>query len=62
MANKKITQKLPGKVTAYESVGHHVYHDGYSYRVRVCKNGTRYSQNFTSKKKAMAFRKQLLSA
>jgi hypothetical protein len=27
----------------------------------VIKNGTRYSQNFTSKKKAMEFRKSLLS-
>ncbi len=61
MANKKITQRQPGKVTAYEPVSHHIYHDGYSYRVRVIKNGTRYSQNFTSKKKAMEFRKSLLS-
>jgi hypothetical protein len=61
MANKKITQRQPGKVTAYEPVSHHIYHDGYSYRVRVIKNGTRYSQNFSSKKKAMDFRKSLLS-
>lgn len=48
--------------TTYKQVAHHVYHDGYSYRVRVSINGTRYSQNFSSKKKALAYRKTLLSS
>lgn len=48
--------------TTYNPVAHHVYHDGYSYRVRVSINGTRYSQNFSSKKKALAYRKTLLSS
>jgi hypothetical protein len=63
MATKKTTTSKVTRtpVTTYVPVSHHIYHDGTSYRVRVSVNGTRYSQNFTSKKKAMAFRKSLLS-
>jgi len=61
MATKQQTQ-TPSAATTYRSVGHHVYHDGYSYRVRVSINGTRYSQNFSSKKKAFAYRKTLLNS
>ena len=60
MANKKITQRQPGKVTAYEPVSHHIYHDGYSYRVRVRVQGETVSRNFQSKRKAVAFRNELL--
>ena len=43
----------------YEPVSHHIYFDGYSYRVRASIGGVRYSQNFSSKKKAFEFRKSL---
>jgi len=43
----------------YEPVSHHIYFDGYSYRVRASIGGVRYSQNFSSKKKAFEFRKNL---
>ena len=65
MASKKTTTTKTTKrtpVTTYVPVSHHIYHDGTSYRVRVSVKGTRYSQNFSSKKKALAFRKSLLSA
>ena len=63
MATKKTTTSKVTRtpVTTYVPVSHHIYHDGTSYRVRVSVNGTRYSQNFSSKKKAYAFRKSLLS-
>jgi len=48
-------------VSTYVAVSHHIYYDGFSYRVRASVNGTRYSQNFSSKKKAFAFRKSILS-
>lgn len=48
-------------VSTYVPVSHHIYYDGFSYRVRASVNGTRYSQNFSSKKKAFEFRKSILS-
>ena len=48
-------------VSTYVPVSHHNYYDGFSYRVRASVNGTRYSQNFSSKKKAFEFRKSILS-
>jgi hypothetical protein len=53
----------PNKSTAstYVPISRNIYYDGRSYRVRVSVNGVRYSQNFTSKKKAMDFRRGLLS-
>lgn len=48
--------------STYVAVSHHIYFDGFSYRVRASVNGTRYSQNFSSKKKAFAFRKSILSS
>jgi hypothetical protein len=47
--------------STYVAVSHHIYYDGYSYRVRASVNGTRYSQNFSSKKKAFEFRKRILN-
>ena len=44
----------------YTQVGNNVYYDGTSYRVRVSVNGVRVSRNFSNKKNAMAFRRQLL--
>lgn len=64
MASKKTTTTKAARrtqVTTYEPVSNNIYFDGTSYRVRVSVNGTRYSQNFSSKKKAYAFRKSLLS-
>lgn len=57
MANKKST-KAP--LTVYEPVGPNIYFDGNSYRVRVIVNGTRYSKNLTSKRKAVQYRNSLL--
>ena len=47
-------------VTTYVPVSNNIYFDGFSYRVRASVNGTKYSRNFSSKKKAYAFRKELL--
>lgn len=49
-------------VTTYTPVSNNIYHDGSSYRVRVSVNGTKYSKNFSSKRAAYAYRKELLSA
>lgn len=47
-------------VTTYEPVTNNIYHDGFSYRVRVSVDGTKYSKNFSSRKAAVQFRNQLL--
>jgi hypothetical protein len=63
-STKKATAKLTVKkesVSTYEPVSHHIYFDGYSYRVRASVNGTKHSANFSSKKKAFEFRKSLLN-
>jgi hypothetical protein len=57
MATRKMTTS---RTTVYESVGPNIYFDGTSYRVRVIKNGTRYSKNLTSKRKAVQYRNQIL--
>ena len=49
-------------VTTYTPVANNIYHDGSSYRVRVSVNGTKFSRNFSSKKQAIQFRNELLSA
>lgn len=49
------------KTSVYQHISHHIYFDGYSYRVRASVNGTQYSQNFSSKKKAFEFRKAILN-
>jgi len=49
-------------VTTYTPVTNNIYHDGSSYRVRVSVNGTKFSRNFSSKKQAISFRNELLSA
>jgi ribosomal protein L28 len=48
--------------TTYVAVTNNVYHDGTSYRVRVSVNGMKFSKNFSSKRKAIAYRNELLSA
>jgi hypothetical protein len=47
-------------VTTYVPVSDNIYHDGFSYRVRASVNGTKYSKNFSSKKKAVQYRNELL--
>jgi hypothetical protein len=62
--DKKSTENIVVEkktVGTYVPVSHHIYYDGRSYRVRASVNGTRYSQTFSSKKKAFAYRKSILS-
>ena len=47
-------------VTTYVPVTDNIYHDGFSYRVRVSVSGTKYSKNFSSRKKAVQYRNELL--
>jgi hypothetical protein len=53
-ANKRQT------VTTYVPVSDNIYHDGSSYRVRVSINGTKYSKNFSNKRKAITYRNELM--
>jgi hypothetical protein len=48
------------QVTTYVPISDNIYHDGYSYRVRVRVQGETVSRNFSSKRKAVAFRNELL--
>jgi hypothetical protein len=48
--------------TVYVPISSNIYFDGHSYRVRVSFNGTRISQNFSSKRKATTFRNTIQSA
>jgi hypothetical protein len=57
---KKTTTRRQ-QVTTYVPVSDNIYHDGSSYRVRVSVNGTKYSKNFSSKRKAVQFRNELLA-
>lgn len=59
---KKNQVKETNQTEAYSAVSNNIYFTGTSYRVRVSKNGQKFSRNFTSKKKAYAYRKELLSA
>lgn len=57
------TTKKTGRVTqvtTYVPISDNIYHDGYSYRVRVRVQGETVSRNFQSKRKAVAFRNELL--
>jgi hypothetical protein len=53
-ANKRQT------VTTYVPVSDNIYHDGSSYRVRVSINGTKFSKNFSNKRKAITYRNELM--
>ena len=59
---RKTTNTRRTPKTTYVPVSNNVYHDGSSYRVRVSVNGTKYSKNFSSKRNAITYRNQLLSA
>lgn len=50
----------PKTTTKYVPISNNIYHDGFSYRVRVVVEGTKYSKNFTSKRSAIQYRNQLL--
>ena len=60
-STKKSSVSVRTTKTIYKPVSHHIYHDGNSYRVRVIRKGIKFSQYFTSKKKAFEFRKSVLS-
>jgi hypothetical protein len=60
-STKKSSVSVRTTKTIYNPVSHHIYHDGNSYRVRVIRKGIKFSQYFTSKKKAFEFRKSVLS-
>lgn len=61
VAKTTATRRTP-LTSSYTAISNNIYHDGFSYRVRVSISGTKYSKNFPSKKAAYAYRKQLLSA
>ena len=58
---KALLEMSTSKNSVYVPVSHHIYFDGSSYRVRVTIKGRTISQSFSSKKKAFAHRKELLS-
>jgi hypothetical protein len=50
--------KTTGRNT-YVPISDNIYHDGYSYRVRVRVQGETISKNFSRMKKAVAYRNKL---
>ena len=56
----KTTSTRRQTVTTYVPVSDNIYHDGSSYRVRATINGKKYSKNFSSKRKAVTYRNELL--
>lgn len=58
--NRTITNPNNTPKTTYVSISDNIYHDGTSYRVRMCINGTKHSKNFSSKRKAVIYRNQML--
>jgi hypothetical protein len=58
----KKTTNTTGTKTTYTPVSNNVYHDGYSYRVRVSINGEKISKNFSNKRKAIVYRNSLLKS
>jgi len=57
----KSTKVSRTSTPSYVAVSNNIYHDGSSYRVRVQREGEKYTQNFASKKKAVTYRNALLS-
>jgi len=58
---RKTTTRRTTK-TVYEPITSNIYFDGFSYRVRASVDGTKYSKNFSSKRKAISYRNELLGA
>jgi hypothetical protein len=46
--------------TVYIPVYHNIYHDGSSFRVRVCKDNVKVSKNFLSLREAVKYRRSLV--
>ena len=61
MATRKTRNTTTVAITTYQPVGPNIYFDGTSYRVRVIKNGTKYSKNLKSKRKAVQYRNELMN-
>jgi len=64
LKNKRTEKVATAKTTTnpkmtYRSIAENIYHNGFSYRVRVTVNGVRNSKNFTSKKAAIAWRNEI---
>jgi hypothetical protein len=62
MATRKANTKTTTTVaqTTYRAVGPNIYFDGTSYRVRVIKDGTKFSKNLSSKRKAVQYRNEIM--
>ena len=56
---KKTKSAKNRRSTPYTAVSPNIYHNGSSYRVRVSVNGTKHGKNFSSLKKAVAYRNSL---
>jgi hypothetical protein len=59
MSTKRNTRKTT--LTTYVPVADNIYHDGFSYRVRVARNGVKTSKNFSNKREAVKFRNKLMA-
>lgn len=59
VAKRKANARRRHSTTMYVPVGDNIYYDGYSYRVRVTRDGNRTSENFDSIKDAVRFRNNL---
>lgn len=59
---KTTTTRRNTTKTVYEPITDNIYFDGFSYRVRVSVDGTKYSKNFSSKKGAVSYRNSLKTA
>lgn len=56
---KTTTKQKTQRVYDYQPIAKNVYFDGKRYRVRISVDGERYDQYFTSKRKALAFKKEV---
>jgi hypothetical protein len=56
---KLITKGTTIGYTFYTPIAKNIYYDGNHYRVRISVNGKRHYASFTSKAKAMVYRKEM---
>ena len=54
--NKRKTSYKQNTITTYVPISNNIYHDGYSFRVRVIVNKIKYSKNFNTKSAAIKYR------
>jgi hypothetical protein len=59
MTSSRTTRTRTTTKTTYVPVATNVYFDGNSYRVRMTRNGQKFSKNFTSKRNAISYRNTL---